>query len=289
MIVVTGATGALNGATVRHLLDRMPAERIGISVRDTAKAQDFAARGVRVRQGSYEDPAALRASFAGAEQVLLVSGNDPTADTVALHRNAIDAAVAAGAQRILYTSQQAVAAESPYLPAHVHAATEAVLADSGIAWTALRYGFFGSVDQLLGPWRQTGVIAAPADGPVGWVDRADIAEATAAILAGGDTFEGPVTLSAPRAVTLDDFAAIASELGDRRVERVVVEDEQWLADQRAAGIPEHVARMTLMLFRAARTGMFAATDPLLTDLLGRTPRSAADLLAASLREQPGTL
>lgn len=41
MIVVTGATGALNGATVEHLLKRMPAEQIGVSVRDVAKAQHF--------------------------------------------------------------------------------------------------------------------------------------------------------------------------------------------------------------------------------------------------------
>ena len=54
MIVITGATGALNGATVEHLLTRIPADRIGVSVRDVAKAQRFAERGVRVRRGSYD-------------------------------------------------------------------------------------------------------------------------------------------------------------------------------------------------------------------------------------------
>jgi NAD(P)H dehydrogenase (quinone) len=39
MIVITGATGALNGATVEHLLKRIPADQIGVSVRDVAKAQ----------------------------------------------------------------------------------------------------------------------------------------------------------------------------------------------------------------------------------------------------------
>ncbi|WP_414170140.1 hypothetical protein ACMATS_34155 [Streptoverticillium reticulum] len=38
MIVVTGATGTLNGAAVEQLLKRVPAERIGVSVRDVAKA-----------------------------------------------------------------------------------------------------------------------------------------------------------------------------------------------------------------------------------------------------------
>ena len=56
MIVITGATGALGGATVEHLLERVPADRIGVSVRDVAKAQHFADRGVRVRRGSRRRP-----------------------------------------------------------------------------------------------------------------------------------------------------------------------------------------------------------------------------------------
>ena len=84
MIVITGATGALNGATVEALLKRIPPDQIGVSVRDVAKAQHFADRGVRVRRGGYDDPAALLDSFEGADQVLLVSSNDPGADGVAL-------------------------------------------------------------------------------------------------------------------------------------------------------------------------------------------------------------
>jgi uncharacterized protein YbjT (DUF2867 family) len=166
MIVITGATGALGGATVEHLLKRLPAGRIGVSVRDVAKAQHFADRGVRVRRGSYDDPAALRDSFEGAEQILLVSQNDPGGDGIGLHRNAIEAAVAAGTQRILYTSHQNVRGDGPFAPAHEHAATEALLAESGVAWTSLRNGFYAhSLDWLLGPWQQTGVITAPADAP----------------------------------------------------------------------------------------------------------------------------
>ncbi|GAA1196242.1 NAD(P)H-binding protein [Prauserella alba] len=273
MIVVTGATGTLNGAAVEHLLERVPAEHIGVSARDVGKARHLAERGVRVRQGSYDDPVALRDSFEGAEQVLLVSSNDMSADVLGQHRTAIEAAVAAGTKRILYTSQQNPVG-SPYPPAAVHAATEAALADSGVAWTALRNGFFGDVDQLLGPWRQTGVIAQPADGPIPWTDRADIAEAASVILAGDRRFDGPVTLAAPP-ITLDDFAKILTETTGRTIERVVVDDAQWLADRIAAGTPKPLAEMTLTMFQAARSGHYAEPAPLLGELLGREPRSAA--------------
>ncbi|MFF0695875.1 NAD(P)H-binding protein [Streptomyces tendae] len=282
MIVVTGATGGLGGTTVEHLLKRVPADEIGVSVRDTAKARHLADRGVRVRQGSYEDPAALRASFAGAEQVLLVSGNDPAADIVGLHRDAVEAAVAAGVRRIVYTSQQGAVPGNPYPPSHFHIATEAILADSGVAWTALRNGAYGPLDQVLGPWRRTGVIAQPQDGPVPYTDRDDIAEATAVVLAGDRTFDGPVDLTAPTAVTFEDVAKIASDLTGGTVERVVLDDEQWVADQFAAGVPEEMARLMLTWYQAARAGHFAGAGPLLADLLGREPRTVADRLASDI-------
>ncbi|MFM9370874.1 NAD(P)H-binding protein [Streptomyces sp. Da 82-17] len=280
MIVVTGASGGLGGAVVEHLLARMPADRIGVSVRDTAKARHFADRGVRVRQGSYGDPAALRDSFAGAEQVLLISGNDPAADLVGLHRKAVEAAVEAGARRLLYTSQQGAVPGNPYRPSDIHIATEAILDDSGIAWTALRNGAYGPLDQVLGPWQRTGVIARPQDGPVPYTDRADIAEATAVLLAGDRSFDGPVDLTAPNAVTFDDVAALASDLTGRPVERIVVEDEQWVADQIAIGVPEQLAGLMLTWYEAARAGHFAEATPLLAELLGRAPRTVAERLAA---------
>ena len=106
MIIVTGATGALNGATVDHLLERVPADALVVVARDTAKAQRFADRGVAVRRGDYAEPASLPAAFEGADQLLLVSSSDPSADAVSLHGAAIDAAVAVGVGRILYTSHQ---------------------------------------------------------------------------------------------------------------------------------------------------------------------------------------
>ena len=280
MIVITGATGALNGATVEHLLKLVPADQIGVSVRDVAKARHLAERGVRVRRGSYEDPAALLDSFEGADQVLLVSSNDPSADGVGLLRVGIETAVAAGARRILYTSHQHTGLDSPFFPARHHAATETLLADSGVAWTSLRNGFYAhSLDWLLGPWRETGVIATPADGPVSWTERADEAEAAAVILAGEQPFDGPVTLTASAAVTFGEIAGIASEVTGRDIRRVVVDDEQWVADGVAHGTPEPMARLMLGFYLAAREGRFAGVNPLLGDLLGRQPRTVRDLIA----------
>lgn len=278
MIIVTGATGTLNGTTVDYLLKRIPANQIGVSVRDPARARHLADRGVRVRQGSYDNPSALRHSFADAEQILLVSSSDLAADVVAQHRRAIDAAVNAGAHRILYTSAHGTAFDTPYPPLAIHAATEQHLAASGVAWTSLRNGFYGDPAQLLGAWQETGVIAMPADGPFSWIDRRDAAEAAAAILTADDPFNGPIDLTLPEPVTLANFATAASELTGREINRVVVDDETWVTDATASGVPEAVARFTLSMFQATRSGYFSRSEPTLSRLLGRKPRSITDQL-----------
>jgi uncharacterized protein YbjT (DUF2867 family) len=284
MIIVTGATGALNGATVDHLLERLPASEIAVAVRDTAKAERFAQRGVEVRRGDYADLDSLPAAFAGADQLLLVSSNDRTADATSLHRAAIDAAVTAGVKRILYTSHQAAAPDNPFLPGRDHFATEQLLADSGIAWTSLRNGFYAhSIQWLAGPWHETGVIAVPGDGPVSWTAREDAAKAAAVILASPGVYDGPTTLTAPAAPTFAELAEIASELSGRTIRYQQVDERDWAAAQAAAGQPEHMTRFLLGFYQAAQRGFFAGIEPLVSELLGRQPRSARDALQATTR------
>ncbi len=281
MIIVTGATGALNGSTVDRLLHHVAPDEVVVVARDVARAERFASLGVQVRRGDYADAASLPSAYEGADQLLLVSSNDPQADTVALHGAAIDAARAVGVGRILYTSHQGAAPDSPFRPATVHHATEQLLADAGVAWTSLRNGFYAhSLQWLAGPWRETGVIAVPGDGPVSWTAREDAAEAAAAILLSDGAHDGPTTITAPAAPTFAELADAASEVAGRTVTCEVVTEAAWLEAQAAAGASETMSGFLLGFYRAARDGFFAGTDPLLGELLGRAPRTARDALVA---------
>lgn len=277
MIIITGATGALGGVATDHLLEHLAPHEIAIVARDPGKAERFAARGVEVRHGDYAEPATLSAAFAGADQLLLVSSSDPSADAVALHRAAVDAAVSAGVGRVLYTSHQGAAHGSPFGPGADHAATEDLLRDSGLPWTSLRNGFYAhSSAWLMGPWQQTGVVSVPADGPVSWTAREDVAEAAARILLAERTFDGPVTLTASAAPTFADLAGYASEISGRRVGFEVLGEDEWVDRAVAGGQDPHMAGFLLGMYRAAAQGLFAGTDPLLGELLGREPRPVQD-------------
>lgn len=279
MIVVTGATGALNGATTDHLLDHVAPDELVVVTRDPAKADRFARRGVTVRRGDYAEPDTLPAAFAGADQLLLVSSNDPDGDAVELHRSAVDAAVAAGVGHVLYTSHQGAAHDSPFRPAAGHAATEDLLAASGLRWTSLRNGFYAhSTTWLMGPWQQTGTVSVPFDGPVSWTAREDAAEAAARIILAGAPHDGPVTLTAPTAPTFRDLAGYASEVSGRAIGFEVLGEEAWRARAIASGQAPQMVGFVLGMYQAAAEGRFAGTDPLLGELLGRAPRSVRDQL-----------
>ncbi len=282
MIVVTGANGQLGRGVVDGLLSRMPAERIVASVRDPAKAAALAARGVDVRAGDFAKPDALATAFAGAAQVLVISPDQLGEEGRRLSSTAIEAARAAGARRVLYTSHMGTHAHSPFSD---HAAIEAFLAGTGMAFTSLRHGFYAeSALQLIGRGFDDGAIRAPEDGPVSWTARADLAEADAIVLAQEGRLDGITPpMTALEALTMTDLAAIASALTGREIKRIVVSDQEWLDARLAAGVPPHMAEMLLGAYRAARRGDFAAVDPALETLLGRRPRTMRDVLAAALK------
>ncbi|MFD4599130.1 NAD(P)H-binding protein [Streptomyces sp. NPDC058464] len=289
MIIVTGATGQLGGRIVERLLDRIPAAGVGVSVRDPEKARSLVDRGVRVRQGGFTDPAGLAHAFEGASQVLIVSVDRMGEEAVRQHRTAVDAAVAAGARRIVYTAHMGASPTSRFQACRDHAATEEALAASGVAWTSLRNGFHA--DSGLGFLAQgldAGEVALPADGPVCWTAHADLAEAAAVVLADEcPRFEGPTPpLTATEALTFADLVALAGELTGRPITRTTAADDTFRAHLVAGGVPVETADQLLGIFTAAREGEFATPDPTLAKLLGREPASLRTLLRERLAGNP---
>lgn len=282
MIIVTGANGQLGRAVVERLLDRLPAEQLGVSVRDPEQAGGLAERGVRVRRGDFADPRTLADAFAGASQVLVVSASAQGETAVRLNRSAVDAAVAAGAQRILYTSHMGSDPASPFPPMRTHAATEAALQECGVAFTALRHGFYASTTvMLLGTAVETGELAVPEDGPVAWTARADLAEAAAVALTEGGLDGLTPALTGSEAIDMAGLAAVSSELSGRPIRRMVVSDEAYAAGLVARGVPESAVDMVLGIFVASRQGAFAPADPTLARLIGRKPTPLRDVLEAA--------
>ena len=286
MIVVTGATGKLGMLIVEELARRIPGRDIGVSVRKPEKATEHQKRGIRVRRGDFSEPDTLPGAFEGASQLLLVSSNARASggDPLAQHRAAIAAAKQAGVKRIVYTSQIASSDSSAFPPALDHAATEAMLAESGLAWTALRNGFYSDAAlTFMGPDWQQGKIMAPLDGKVSWTTHADLGAAAAAILVGVASFEGPTPpLTGSEALDLADLASMASSLTGSPVNREVLSDKTFRERAKERGLPEGFVRMSLGYYEASRRGEFGRVDATLEHLIGRKPGTMREVLETLL-------
>ncbi|WP_138494393.1 SDR family oxidoreductase [Paenibacillus pinistramenti] len=284
MIVVTGANGNLGRKIVEELLGRVPAEDIGVSVRDANKAQDLKERGVRVRQGNFDDSESLLHAFEQASQVLIVSSNALEGEeAVRQHQTAIDMAKKAGAGRVLYTSHMGSAATSHFPPMRTNAATEEILKSSGMAFTSLRCGFFASSALLMiSDALKTGELIVPDSGPIAWTTHSDLAAVTAAILTEGklDGITSPLTAS--EAIDMEGIASIVSKIMDQPIRHIVVPDEEYRKRLTSHGMPAAIINLLTGIFQASRQGDFSQIDPTLENLIGRPPIRLQDFLKDSI-------
>lgn len=287
MLIVTGATGRLGELIVNRLLERVPAERIGVSVRDVGKAADLAERGVRVRAGDFTEPGTLKHAFEGAERVLVVSAAIRGGGALTANSAAIDVAREAGAQRILYTSHQAASPTSLFPPQKVHAATEEHLMRQGVPYTALRNGFYAStLGSYIGAALRTGTLAVPQDGPVSWTAHEDLAEAAALALTEEGALEGITPpLTAPHALDFAGVAEILSRITGRTITRVVMDDDEWTSAAVAGGMPRQAAEFSLTMFAASRNGEFNVTDPTWEAAVGHPAKTVHEVLEAVVRSR----
>jgi NAD(P)H dehydrogenase (quinone) len=276
---VTGATGHLGHLAVLALLDRgVAASDVVAIVRNGAKAQPLAERGVQVRVADYDDAAALGTALAGVDRLLFVSGSE-VGQRERQHRTVVEAAGAAGVSRIAYTSI-ARAQENTMPLGEEHRATEELLRASGIPTLLLRNSWYveNYTDQL-GQYLAIGaVIGAAGAARIAAAPRADYAEAAAGALV-GDFDPGVYELGGP-AFTMSELAAAISAATGRELPYRNVSLQEFEAGLVAAGLDAGTAAFVSALERGTAAGEL---DVAVTDLERLLGRPATDLGTAVTR------
>lgn len=280
-IVVTGATGQLGQLIVEHLLSRgVPPTEITAVGRNTARLADLTGTGVTTAAIDYADPASLAAAFAGADQLMLVSGTE-VGQRVTQHTNAITAAVAAGVSRIVYTSAPA-AATSALVLAPEHKATEEALWAAGVPVTILRNGWYtenygGAVEQA----RHNGVyLTSAGDGRVASASRTDYAEAAAVVLTTPGHENTVYELAGDVAWTGTEMAEALTEVVGRPVVFTSVTPDEHSAILTGAGLDGGTVGFVVALDGNIRDGLLAGGTRDLARLIGRPTTPLVDGLRA---------
>jgi uncharacterized protein YbjT (DUF2867 family) len=199
-------------------------------VRASARAPTLPGAEV-VEASSYGDSEAMLRALTGAHTLFLVSARDrfgvahisaknhktpPPYDRLQQQRIAVDAAVAAGVQHIVYLSVVNAAPDATFILAHDHFYTEQHIRASGMHFTFLRASLYtDNVPQCVSA---DDVIRAPAgEGRVAWVTRDDISESAVAVLTGTGHTGRTYDVTGPEAITMAETAERLSAAVKRKI------------------------------------------------------------------------
>jgi len=266
-ILVTGATGQLGRLIVASLLERgASADQIVAGARDVSKAADL---GVPVVHLDYTDPASIAAAFDGVDSVVLVSGSE-VGQRVPQHQAVIDAAVAAGVSKFVYTSAPK-ATTSDLVLAPEHKATEEAITASGLPAVILRNNWYTeNYLRDLATAAETGVLSSGAgDGRVASASRKDYADAAAVVLLEDGHIGKVYELGGDVAWNYSDLAAAFSEISGRDVTYAPLTFDEQVAALRGFGLDEGTVGFVSALDAGIRNGALADTDGTLARLIGR--------------------
>ncbi|MGX9739756.1 SDR family oxidoreductase [Pseudocitrobacter corydidari] len=276
MIAITGATGQLGQHVIESLLNTVPASTVVAIVRNPAKAQALTAQGIHVRQSDYSDEAALKLALQGVDKLLLISSSE-VGQRALQHRNVINAAKAAGVKFIAYTSLLH-ADTSPLGLADEHVETEKMLADSGIAYTLLRNGWYTENYLASAPAAlEHGVfIGAAGDGKIASATRADYAAAAAHVIS-ETGHEGKVyELAGDNGWTLTQLAAELTKQSGKPVTYQNLSEADFAAALKGVGLPAGLADMLADSDTGASKGGLFDDSKTLSKLIGRPTTTLAE-------------
>lgn len=258
-ILVVGATGQLGSRLVRQLAAAGVKPRA--LVRNPEKGEAIAPLATPVL-GDLMAPETLTEAFRGVERAFIVA--PATTEMEALERNAIDAAVSAGVERIVYLSNFAAREGSELRPMHVHGLHERLIAESGLNWTVL--GPTRYMSNFPFDWASVLndglLLETGGPGVMTCIDPDDVAEVAVKTLA-EDGHEGRIyRLTSDDAFTAADLAALLSRFLGREVK----------APEETGGSPPAGG-----YFGLVAAGAYTITDTA-AKVLGRPPRSYVNWL-----------
>jgi uncharacterized protein YbjT (DUF2867 family) len=257
-VLVIGVTGELGREVVSVLGDDVPVRAF---VR--RPLPEGGPPVAEVVTGDLRDRASLREACAGVTSMFLVSS--PTRDQVELETNAIEAAEAAGVERIVKVSNIPIAGLETGLHGN-HRAVERRLAASSCRSTILQPSFFSSVIDKQGDVVARGAVVLPTGpGKIAWIEPSDIAAVAAEALV-RDDLDGPLQLTGPDALDGDEVAA---RLGVKRIDLPL---DKWRETVVASGLDPWLADSSVHLFEAVAQGALAETTDTVERVLRRPAR-----------------
>ncbi len=273
LIAVTGATGGVGSRVARLLSDR--GASTVLVVRDASRAPRVAEAQCREASG-YLDRHAMESAFEGCQTAFLVSGRE-SANRVAEHTAAVEAAVAAGVERVVYLSFQGASKDCTFTFGRDHWHTEQLIRSTPLAFTFFRDSFYHA--GLAAMCGSDGVIRGPGgSGSVAAVSHEDVAAVVAESLLSDEWVGASLDVTGPEAITLDEVALGLARASGHNVRYVNETIEEAYASRAHYGADPFEITGWVSSYAAIANGEVSQVSDTVERLTGRPPISFATFL-----------
>jgi NAD(P)H dehydrogenase (quinone) len=240
--------------------------------------------GIEIKIGNYGNYDSLVEAFEGVDKILLISGTD-VENRSKQHKNVINAAKETGVKHIIYTSleRKNETQSSPLaFVSKTHLATEKFLKESGLQYTILRNNLYMDLlPMFLGEKvLENGIYLPASNGKAGFVLRAEMAEATANILASEGHNSKEYHFSSSENVSFGEIASILKEISGNEVSYFSPDVAAYCKTLGDAGVPSEVVEILAGFGAGIAAGELENSSNDFEILLERKPTGVKDFLSS---------
>ena len=240
-IILCGVGGNLGRKTAEVLLEKYPHDRLIFTSPLPGKLEKYAAEGVETRVADFNDAASLSDVFAGADVMILISMPFVGQKRREAHKNALDAAIKAGVQKIVYTS--IVGAGDQDIDAYEvndHVWFEKHILSQPIHYLILRNSQYAEAmitSYMFAHESNHDLIANNmGDGKMALISRNDCAKAAAAA-AMSDWEDRVVDVNGAQLLSINEFVSLGNAVTGYHVRYEAISDEENYRFFDAMGVP----------------------------------------------------
>lgn len=246
-ILLNGVDGNFGGKTAEILLEKYPHEDLIFAAPNEKGLEKYKEMGIETRIADFNNPEKLTEAFKGADTVVLISMPFVGPRRREAHKTAIDAAVNAGVDRIVYTSIVGAGEDDiDTYEVNDHVWTESYMKEQPIHYLFLRDSQYAEamVSNFLNAVENTGGVLANnmGDGKMAYISRDDCALA-AASAAMSDWEDRVVDVNGPELLTIEEYLKIASDVTGKKVTYQFIDDDQQYEFFDSIGVPRTTEEM----------------------------------------------
>ncbi len=240
-IIMTGVDGNFGGYAAKSIRSKVDEKDLIFTSPNKKVNADFLKQGIDARYADYTNPEQLKEAFRGGNILLLISVPQVGEKRRMMHKNAIDTAIDAGVEKIIYTS--IVGACDPDNEAYEvsdHTWTENYIRSKPLKYVILRDAQY--CEAMAAAFEQAAASGSVltnnmGDGRMAHVARNDCAEAAACVAAGAGEDDSVYYITGPVANTMDEFVAIGSAVTGKKVIYQFIDDDAMWAFFDSKGVP----------------------------------------------------